>query len=239
LARVLAINGIKVLVIGLDIQGSITHNLRVEEPEIDSIEFIKNIDGLYEGIQKNDIESVVKQTDIPTLDYIPENTSLNLLEQSIRDKTKREHFFIRHIKPLQKKYEVIIFDNSPNWNFLIQNSLVAATDVISPVACDIETFRSLAQNIEMISDFKKTMELDWNNFMLVPTKLERTKLSTQIEAQYRTMFPQLMSYGSIRSAVKGQESSLEKMSILEYDCTSVLALDYYEVLIDLWNKINK
>ena len=49
----------------------------------------------------------------------------------------------------------------------------------------------------MINDFKETMELEWNNFILIPTKLERTKLSTQIEAQYRTLFSDLITAGSI------------------------------------------
>lgn len=63
---------------------------------------------------------------------------------------------------------------------------MVATDVISPIACDIETYRSLTQNIEMINDFKIAMELEWSNFILIPT--ERTKLSTQIEAEYRRLF---------------------------------------------------
>ena len=135
------------------------------------------------------IQDIIYETDLPTLFYIPESSNLNLLEQKIRDEKRREHFIERLIKPLKETFQVIIFDNSPNWNFLIQNSLAAATDVICPIACDIETFRSLTQNIQMINDFKAAMELVWSNFILIPTKVERTKLSTQIEAQYRTLFP--------------------------------------------------
>ena len=90
----------------------------------------------------------------------------------------------------------------------------------------------------MINDFKETMELNWSNFILIPTKVERTKLSTQIEAQYRTLFPELITTGSIRVAAKGQESSLEKLSVVEYDASSQLAEDYYEISKDIWNRIN-
>ena len=90
----------------------------------------------------------------------------------------------------------------------------------------------------MINDFKTTMELSWSNFILIPTKVERTKLSTQIEAQYRTLFPELITASSIRVAAKGQESSLEKLSVIEYDAASQLADDYYGILRDLWNRIN-
>ena len=217
LARMLALNGIKTLVIGLDVQCTVTQS---------------------KGEGGYPIDATVYETDLPTLFYIPESSNLNLLEQRIRDENRREHFIERLIKPLKKEFKVIIFDNSPNWNFLIQNSLAAATDVICPIACDIETFRSLTQNIQMIKDFKTTMELKWSNFILIPTKVERTKLSTQIEAQYRTLFPELITAGSIRVAAKGQESSLEKLSVIEYDASSQLAEDYYEISKDVWNRIN-
>ena len=242
LARILALNGIKTLVIGLDVQCSVTHNLK-QDLEVDSLDDIKNSNGLYEAtlIPENGgckIEDTILPTDLSTLFFIPESSNLNHLEQKIRNEPKREYFIDRLIKPLKKLFQVIIFDNSPNWNFLIQNSLVAATDVISPIACDIETFRSLAQNIEMINEFKVTMDLAWNNFILIPTKLERTKISTQIEAQYRTLFPDLITASKIRSAVTGQESSIEKVSVIEYNSMSSLAEDYYQVISDIWNRIN-
>lgn len=241
LARMLALNNIKTLVIGLDVQGSVTNNLR-QEMEVESLEDIKELPGLYEikkaTVSNNGIEAVIQSTDFPNLFYIPESSNLNHLEQHIREESRREHFLERLIKPLKKSFSVILFDNSPNWNFLIQNSLVAATDVICPIACDIETYRSLTQNIQMINDFKEKMELDWNNFILVPTKLERTKISTQIEAQYRMLFPELITTGSIRAAVKGQESSMERLSVVEYASRSNLAADYYDVVMDIWQRIN-
>lgn len=243
LARVLALHGIKTLVIGLDVQCTVSHNLSQDAQAI-SLEDIKEVKGLYEATKQpgdksySPIETVIQKTDLPTLFYIPESSNLNHLEQQIRNENKREHYIARLIKPIVSDFDVVLFDNSPNWNFLIQNSLVAATDVICPIACDIESYRSLTLNIEMINDFKAMMELSWSNFILIPTKLERTKLSTQIEAQYRTLFPELITNGSIRVAARGQESSLEKLSILEYDTTSPLAEDYYEVITDIWQRIN-
>lgn len=241
LARMLALNGIKTLVIGLDVQCTVSHNLS-KDLAIDSVAEIEDLSGLYEASKSKEeggctIQDTIRETDLPTLFYIPESSNLNLLEQKIRDESRREHFIDRMINPLKKQFDIIIFDNSPNWNFLIQNSLVTATDVLCPIACDIETFRSLTQNIQMINDFTQKMELNWSNFILIPTKVERTKLSTQIEAQYRTLFPDLITAGSIRVAAKGQESSLEKLSVIEYDASSQLASDYYGIVDDIWQKI--
>lgn len=244
LARMLAINNIKVLVIGLDVQCTITHNLCPgREDEISSLDQINETHGLFElinaNIKGNGISKIIMPTDLPTLHYIPESSNLNFLEQRIRDETKREFTLSRLIEPVKNDYDVVIFDNSPNWNFLIQNSLVAATDVISPIACDIETFRSLTQNIKMIDEFKEKMDLHWSNFILIPTKVARTKLSTQIEAEYRRSFADFITAGSIRDAVVGQESSLEQLSVIECVPKSPLADDYYEVVIDIWKRINK
>jgi len=243
-ARILALNGISVLVIGLDVQGTISTNLKTSEESLENLNQIKDVIGLYEAYKfqkdiKFNIESSIQCSSLPNLKFIPESSNLVLLEQKIRDESRREQVLNKLINPLKKRFDAIIFDNSPNWNFLIQNSLVAATDVVCPIACDIETYRSLTQNIEMINDFKDKMELEWKNFILISTKLERTKISTQIEAQYKTLFPDFITACSIRSAVKGQESSLDKVSVIEYDSESSLAEDYYSVIKDVWNRINK
>lgn len=244
LARVLAINGIDVLVVGLDVQGTVSMNLQLNENEdLEDLGQIKDRPSLYEAYKGEAdggcrIEDTILDTDLPNLKYIPESSNLVLLEQRIRDENRREHFLERLLKPLKINFSVIIFDNSPNWNFLIQNSLVAATDVICPIACEIETYRSLTQNIQMINDYKCHIELQWNNFILIPTKLERTRISTQIEAKYKTLFSNLITSSSIRNAAAGQESSLGKTSSIEYDPKSALSEDYYEVIGEVWSRIN-
>jgi len=241
LARILALNGIKTLVIGLDVQCSITDLLSTTQQE-ESIEDIHPIYGLYETTKSvNDggisINNAIKVSDIPTLHYIPETVNLNKLEQKIRDEKKREHYLAKFIDKLKQDYNIIIFDNSPNWNFLIQNSLVAADIVISPIGCDIGTYRAVNQNIQLINDFKNDMELDWKNFIIIPTLLENTKLSLQIVSQYNTLYPELITKTSIRRAVKGQESSLQNCSVIESDSSSPLANDYYDIITELWTKI--
>lgn len=240
LARILALNGIKTLVIGLDVQCSITDLLSTAQDE-ENIEDIHIVHGLYEVTQSttNDIilNKTISNTDLPTLHYIPETVNLNKLEQKIRDEKKREYFLSRFIAKLKQNYEVIIFDNSPNWNFLIQNSLVAANVVISPMGCDVGTYKAVNQNIQLINDFKSEMDLEWENFIIIPTLLENTKLSLQIVSQYNKLYPTLITKTSIRRAVKGQESTLRNCSIIELDSTSPLTNDYYDVITEIWTKI--
>lgn len=242
--RILALSGINVLIIGLEVQRTITRNLDKDDLiEIDSLDEIKSELGLYEAMKSIEeggcnIFDTIKGTDLPTLSYIPESSNLNLLEQKIREQNRREHKLAKLINPLKKEFQVIIFDNSPFWSFLVQNSLVAATDVICPMACDVETYRSLTENIQMINDFKKIMELNWSSFTLIPTRLKKTKISKQIETQYRLQFPDFVTTDSLRESAKGEESSLQQITIIEHNPTSSLAEDYRGIINDIWQKIN-
>ena len=107
LARIFAINGVETLVIGLDHQRSITNLLaNISNPEAIDINALPSPQpSLYELTShenKASLTNIILQTDLPTLQYIPENTKLHLLEQKIRDENKREYFFIQNDRIAEK-----------------------------------------------------------------------------------------------------------------------------------------
>lgn len=237
-ARVLALNGLKVIVIGLDIQCSVTDILL---PPIQAESLEDDFDrplGLYHFLFDNaPLNEVIQHTEIPTLDIIPETPDLNALEKKLRDVTKRESFFKKKLIPKLKDYDVVIFDNSPSWNLLIENALTAATALISPIGCDIGTYQALQTNLENLYAFWNDMERKDPEFYLVPTMLEKTKLSQQIYGSYLTQHPDEVIATPIRRAVTGQEAVLAGESVIEFDPSSALAGDYYELITQIWDKI--
>ncbi|WP_440994710.1 ParA family protein [Cysteiniphilum litorale] len=244
IARILALNGIKVLAIGLEVsQKTLTRNLS-QPIDINSIDEANDLSekGLWE-VSKGDvsIDKVIKNTNLPTLDYIPESSNLNFLEQKIKDERRREFTIKRLLAPVTNKYDVIIFDNSAFWGSqLVQNSLAMATDIICPFGCELESFRSVVESIGLIDDYKKDMEINWNSFSIVPTLKNNTTLSTQIETFYRANFKDLVTNTTIhRLNAVAEESGIEQISVIESHNNSPLANDYYELTIELWNRINK
>ncbi|WP_071514974.1 ParA family protein [Francisella sp. TX07-6608] len=242
LARIFALNGLNVLAIGLEVsQKTLTRNLGTDV-SINSLAELSNIseNGLWE-ISKGDttIKKVIKKTNLPTLSYIPESSNLNFLEQKIKDERRREFTLQRIIKPVVNDYDVIILDNSAFWGSqLVQNSLAMATDIICPFGCELESFRSVVENIELINDFKNDMELSWNSFNIIPTLKNNTTLSTQIETFYRSNFSNLVTNTTIhRLNAIAEESGIEKLSVIESHNKSILANDYYDLSIELWKKI--
>lgn len=240
LARIFAIHGFKTLIIGLDIQCSITDiALPVETAEsLEDYGEIEQNQGLFQYLYENKgLTHVIKKTNLPTLDIIPETPSLNVLEKKMRVEPRREYIFKDKLIPHLSEYDIIIFDNGPSWNQLIENALTTSHIIVSPIGCDIGTYQALQTNLATLLEFKDIMKLQWQNTFLIPTLLEKTKLSQQIYGSYLNQYDKLIIPRPIRRGVIGQEANLLKQSVIETDPSSLLAQDYYELISDLWDRI--
>ena len=236
--RTMALHGIRTILIGLDIQESIT-TLALGKPQCDDPKTAEKPLGLYRFFRDDlPLDGIIKKTDVPTLDILPETFELNLLEKSLRIQTKREGLFKRKLLPLLGDYELVIFDNSPNWNLLIENSLVASSIIVAPISCEIGTYQALDQNLKTLFEFKEEMGIDWADYIMVPTLLENNKVSKQILGLYLAEYEDQVTNGTIRRTVKGQESMAMKQSIFEYSGNSPLASDFDSLFIELWERIN-
>jgi chromosome partitioning protein len=241
LARIFALHGLKTLIIGLDIQCSITDIALPNDDPAESLEEYNQTEpnqGLFQYMYENkSLKDIIKRTNLPTLDIIPETPSLNVLEKKMRVESRREYLFKDKLLPHLKEYDIIIFDNGPSWNQLIENALTASDVVISPIGCDIGTYQALQTNLATLTEFKDIMGLKWENTYLVPTLLEKTKLSQQIYGSYLNQYDKSIIPRPIRRGVIGQEANLLKLSVMETDPSSPLAQDYYELVTDLWDRI--
>ena len=242
LGRILALNGIKTVFVGLDIQCSLT-DYALPTKQFESLEESETNQsqrlGLYHLLfEKVPLNEIIKTSSLPTLDIIPETPDLNILEKKLRVEARREYLFKDKLVEHLKDYDVIIFDNGPSWNQLIENALTPSKSIITPIGCDIETYQALRTNLEIVFEFQQVMKLEWNNFHLIPTLLEKTKLSQQIYGAYLNNYGDKVIPIPIRRSVVGQESRVLKHSAIEHDPTSPLAQDYFELISDLWSKIS-
>lgn len=239
LARVLALNSIRTLIIGLDFQCSIT-NYAMPLQKVETLNDIRSeVKGLYHFYEDkiSDINSLILHTNLPTLDVLPEVPELFLFEKKLRNEPRREYYFNDKFMD-SLDYDVIIFDNGPSWNQLVENSLTASNIIISPMGCDYETYTALKTNLSIIFDFQKNAFLKWNDFIQVPTLLEKTNISQQIYGGYLNLYGDRIIPFGIRRSVAGQEARVFGHSVLEQDPNSFLSQDYYDVIQAIWNRIN-
>lgn len=239
--RIQALNGNRTLLIGLDpIQASLT-NYTLPKKEIESLEDIStNYYGLYHHIsEKISLDKIIQHTSLPTLDVIPETPELSNLDRYLKNATRREYFFKEKIIPLLKNYDIIIFDNNPGWSQLVENSLTSSNVIITPMGCDIESYKAIDSSLSILFSFKEDAKIQWDNFFQIPTLLEKNKLSQQIYAAYMNNYKDSLIPSPIRRSIKGQEARAFNQCVFEHDPGSDLSQDYYDVINAIWERVIK
>ena len=258
-SRISSLNGLKTLVIGLDCQQSITDAFKARENNKQTKENIedKHIQdflgeqnpSLYEFMfprsKKNIIrlDDIIVKTDIPTLHYIPETPSLASLAREIEIGSFKEHQFSKRLIPSLKKYDLIVFDNSPSLSTLSVNSFcIGSNDVdkhiVSPFGCDLNSFRALESHIQYTHDFVSSDSC--KSFTIVPTRLKaRSTLSESVKSMYLAKHGNIVTSSSIRDSVDGDASTFLGITPCEYKMNSALSQDTINVVYELYKKFER
>lgn len=243
-ARICALHGLKTCVIGLDMQADITANLGYESgiQEGHDLNEALQILGETKGLtdlffEKNKLQDIVIQTQLPYLYLIPETTELVVLEKNLTLASRREYWLRdKVITHLKNDFDVILFDASPNWNNLITNALVASDFLISPVECKINNFRNLPMFQTFIADFKRELNLNLEQ-IFVPTRLStQRKLSQEILSWYQDNLSNCTK-SFIKDSVQGEEASAMKLSVPEYSATTAAAFEMNQLIKELWSNL--
>lgn len=229
-ARMAALHNIKTCVVGLDMQGDISHGLGhlsdIEDSE-DLEEIVAKLNrarGLADIFSSQArLSEVIVGTDLPTLFYIPETPELASLNESISQINRREYWLKEKIiDPLRADFDLIIMDCSPNWNRLITNALVASDILLSPLECKINNFRNFRVFKHFLSEFKRDMRLEFNS-LFVPTRFaENKKLTMEIFDWYKEHVPGCVSFG-VRECTAAEEAQAMRRSVVEHAPTKEVA----------------
>ena len=151
---------------------------------------------------------------------------------------RREYIFLDKLIPKLSDYEVVIFDNSPTWNHLVENSIMVSSSIIMPLGCNLLAYNASATNMQNIWDFQEAMKLEEQNLIMFSTALERSSLSQQISATYLNRYVDYMIATPIRKSVKWEEALMSKQTIIEYAPGSTPAEEYYHLISEEWGRVN-
>lgn len=239
LARMAALHGLNVCVVGLDMQGDITQALGAEAPDenaslAEALRSLNSLHGLSElFVGQKRLDEIIVQSELPTLSYIPETPELVALDQSLLSRNRREYWLKENvIEPLKQRFDLILMDCSPNWNRLINNALVASDILLSPVESKINNFRNLRTFRALISEFQRDMHLNLQH-VFVPTRVVASRrLSREIYDWYRGNL-EGCTENSIRESVHGEEATAMRLSIPEHSPSSVAAIEMRMLLSEV------
>lgn len=148
-AYAIAEMGVYVLAIDLDAQQHMTKCLGVEPARVGP--------SLYDVLIENrNINEVIVNTGISTLDMIPSSIKLSVLEHRLLDKEGREFLLSEALEQITKKdYKIIVIDSLPNVSLLNKSAILAADDLLVPVLPDYLSYDGLALLFEELSRIDK------------------------------------------------------------------------------------
>lgn len=212
LAASLAVLEKKVLIIDADPQANTTSGLNFS-PDNDQKRT------LYEVmIGKIDISDALIQTEIANLQMIPSHINLVGAEIEMLEATDRESIMKKALAPIKNDYDYIIIDCSPSLGLITVNSLTAADSVIIPVQPEFFALEGLGKLLQTIRLVQNGVNPGLTIEGFVVTMFDgRTKVHTQVEAELREHFGEMVFKTIIQRNIRLSEAPSHGKPIILYD----------------------
>lgn len=233
LAAIGASQGLKTLVIDLDVQGNSTHYL---VGEIDAEQFpaeAQGVTGLFSQtvgsrkMRKNP-DSFVWETPYENLFLMPSSPMLAQIEKDLEARYKI--YKLRDaLAKLDTEYDRIYIDTPPNFNFYSKSALIAANSVLVPFDCDSfarQSLYELMNNVEELQeDHNPELEIEG---IVINQFNSQARLPAELVAELVDEgFPVLDTY--LTSSVKMRESHYEMKPLIYLAPNHKLTQSYVEL----------
>ena len=239
LAAIGASQGLKTLVIDLDVQGNSTHYL---VGEIDAEQFpaeAQGVAGLFKQtvgsrkMRKNP-DSFVWDTPHENLYLMPSSPYLGQIEKDLESRYKI--YKLRDaLAKLESEYDRIYIDTPPNFNFYSKSALIAADTVLVPFDCDSFARQSLYELMNNIEELQEdhNPDLEVEGIVINQFNAQARLPGALVDELKEEGFPVLDTF--LTSSVKMRESHYE-MKPLIYLAPSHKLTQTYVALHDLLEK---
>ncbi len=175
----------RVLLVDLDTQGHAGKSLGIDVRSVSPTTF--------DWLTRDDVRlsDVARATATPGLSVVPSYKQLAELPQALSGDPQRARRLARKLEvPEAEGYDYIVFDAPPSLGLVTTNILVAATEVVIPVAV---TYLSLDGCAEMVQTVEQVTtehaRPDLHVSLVVPTLYRKTALADEILEKLQEYFP--------------------------------------------------
>ena len=211
LASFLAGRGRRVLLVDLDTQGHAGKSLGIDVREVEKT----TLDLLLDPALP--VEDVVLATGVENLDLVPANKALADFPIAVAYDRERELRLARRLDALSDKYDYAVIDAPPSAGLFITSALIAATDVVIPVATTYLALDGCAEVAGTIERLRSEHgREDLRIAMVVPTLYRKTALADEVIRKLGDYFPEQLSKTVLSSSVHLDEAQGHGETIWTY-----------------------
>lgn len=159
--------GKKVLLVDLDPQGHLAEAFGIVADQLE-----REISDVLAGSRR--ISDIIIPDLRPNLDLAPSNIRLADMELTLVNMRFREYKLKRALEPVVKAYDYILLDCPPSLGLLTVNALIAATQVLIPMASEYWSMLGVSLLIKTIQNLKSEANPDLMILGIIHTHHKRT-----------------------------------------------------------------
>ncbi len=206
----LAARGLRVLVADLDTQGHAGKSLGVDVRRL-----APTVHEWLLGDAR--LEAVLVRTEIPGLDLLPANKDLAGFPVAVAAAPDRAARLAERLDAIgEDAYDAVLVDAPPSVSLVTENVLVAAREVVVPVALTYLALDGCAEIVQSLDRMRAERGGAPALTLVVPTLYRKTRLADEILAKLRERFPDVLSGTVLGWSVKVDEAQSHGRTIYEY-----------------------
>ena len=219
--------GYKVLLLDADSQGSLSLSLGVSRPDELDVSLATLMRAVMDEKHLPEGTGIMHHSE--GVDFIPSNIELSGIETGLVNMMSREYILKEVIQSLKPAYDYILIDCMPSLGMMTINAMACADSIIVPTQPSYLSAKGLNLLLGTVARVKRNinphLEIDGVLFTMVDS---RTNNAKDIIASIKGSLGQNLKIFDtmIPHSVRAAESSIEGMSIYEYDGKSKLAAAY-------------
>ncbi|RKH58406.1 ParA family protein [Corallococcus llansteffanensis] len=204
--------GCRVLLMDLDTQGHAGKSLGLDVRTLP-----RNVFHLLTDADVS-LASVVQPTGVSGLDVVPAYKEMAEFPVVVAQDPRRAHRLADRMREAEAAgYDVVLFDAPPSMGLTTRNILVAATEVVVPVALTylaLDGCAELAETVRQVGESEGRADLRVTK--VVPTLYRKTALATAILERLRAYFPDALAATPLGYSVKVDEAQSHGKTVWEY-----------------------
>lgn len=223
LAAGLALEGYKVLLIDTDPQANTTSVFIHPDVEIDLDKSLYNV-----LIRFAPLTSVVTQTDVSNLDFVPSHIRLSSADlELVHAIDNRSERLRRAVNMVKANYDYIVIDNPPSLGLLTINAFAASDKLVIPVSTAYFALTGIVQLQETIEIVRQTqLNPDLDILGVLCTFADKTNVSKDVQDQLRKHFGNLVFQTTIPRNISLEEAHSNHTHVFKHAPNSAGASAY-------------